>query len=127
MIDNYDSFTYNVVQLVMSNVLVDMVVKRNDECDLRFVKELCPDGIIVSPGPKRPEDAGVSLEVIRDCGPTTPILGVCLGMQCINEVFGGRTVEAALPVHGKTSRITHNGENLFAGVPNPLDVARYHS
>ena len=127
MIDNYDSFTYNLVQLVMSNLVVDMVVKRNDTFTVQDVLSVEPDGIIVSPGPKRPEDAGRSLEVIRELGPRIPLLGVCLGMQCINQVFGGTTREAELPVHGKTSRIFHHGEGLFRGVANSIEVARYHS
>jgi anthranilate synthase component 2 len=127
MIDNYDSFTYNLVQLVMSNVQVDMVVRRNDAFALDDVLSIAPDGIIISPGPKRPEDAGRSLEVIAALGERIPILGVCLGMQCINEVFGGRTREAEVPVHGKTSRISHGGHGLFRGVANPIAVARYHS
>ena len=127
MIDNYDSFTYNLVQLVMSNLLVDMVVKRNDAFTVQDVLSIAPDGIIISPGPKRPEDAGRSLEVIRALGSRIPILGVCLGMQCINQVFGGKTREAELPVHGKTSTISHHGGGLFRGVASPIEVARYHS
>ncbi|MBW1679675.1 MAG: gamma-glutamyl-gamma-aminobutyrate hydrolase family protein, partial [Deltaproteobacteria bacterium] len=109
MVDNYDSFTYNLVQLVMSNGSVEMVVKRNDEFDLKYIHDLAPDGIIISPGPKRPEDAGLSIETIKEFSPRVPILGVCLGMQCINEVWGGGTREANLPVHGKTSLVLHNG------------------
>lgn len=127
MIDNYDSFTYNLVQLVMSTTVVDMVVKRNDACDLQDIIHLAPDGIIISPGPKRPEDAGISRGVIREFGSRTPILGVCLGMQCINEVYGGTTREAKLPVHGKASEIRHSGKHLFAGMRNPMRAARYHS
>ena len=127
MIDNYDSFTYNLVQLVMSNLLVDMIVKRNDAFTVDDIVSIAPEGIIISPGPKRPEDAGRSLEVIRELGSSIPIFGVCLGMQCINQVFGGTTREALLPVHGKTSRIFHHGKGLFRDVANPIDVARYHS
>jgi len=127
MIDNYDSFTYNLVQLIMSNASVEMVVKRNDEFDLKYVSDFAPDGIIISPGPKRPQDAGLSIQVVKNFGSKVPILGVCLGMQCINEVFGGITREADLTVHGKNSLILHNGEYLFYNLPNPIKVARYHS
>jgi anthranilate synthase component 2 len=127
MIDNYDSFTYNLVQLIMSNACVGMVVKRNDAFDLRYVRDLAPDGIVISPGPKGPKDAGLSMQTIKELGSRIPILGVCLGMQCINEVFGGKTREADLPVHGKTSLVFHNNQNLFRNMPNPVNVARYHS
>ena len=127
MIDNYDSFTYNLVQLIMSNACVEMVVKRNDAFNLQYVRDLAPDGIVISPGPKGPKDAGLSMRTIKELGSHIPILGVCLGMQCINEVFGGETREADLPVHGKTSLVFHNGQNLFCQIPNPVKVARYHS
>jgi len=127
LIDNYDSFTYNLVQLVMTTELVGIVVKRNDECSPSHIRRLSPDGIIISPGPKRPQDAGCSLQIIGEFGACLPFLGVCLGMQCINEAFGGTTREAAVPVHGKTSQLFHNGEYLFGGLNNPLVVARYHS
>ncbi|MFH0811424.1 MAG: aminodeoxychorismate/anthranilate synthase component II [Pseudomonadota bacterium] len=127
MVDNYDSFTYNLVQLIMSNAAVEMVVKRNDEFDIKYVYDLAPDGIVISPGPKGPKDAGLSKQVIKEFSPKVPILGVCLGMQCINEVFGGITREAETPVHGKTSMISHNCSNLFFGISNPIKVARYHS
>ena len=127
MIDNYDSFTYNVVQLIMSITSVDMVVKRNDECTIDNLLSLAPDGIVISPGPKAPQDAGLSKQIIKEFGPHVPILSICLGMQCLNEVFGGETREAKIPVHGKTSLISHNGKGLFGGVSSPLRVARYHS
>ena len=127
MVDNYDSFTYNVVQLVMSNSSVEIVVKRNDQFDMGYVFELAPHGIMISPGPKGPKDAGLSKQIIREFSARVPILGICLGMQCINEVFGGETRESDIPVHGKTSLISHQGKNLFRGVTNPLRVARYHS
>ena len=127
MIDNYDSFTYNLVQLIISNFSVEMVVKRNDQLDLQYINGLAPDGIVISPGPKRPKEAGLSKKIIETFSRQTPILGVCLGMQCINEVFGGETREADLPVHGKTSLVVHNGRNLFRDIPTPLKVARYHS
>ena len=127
MVDNYDSFTYNLVQLILSNASVSIVVKRNDQLPLETIDDLAPDGIVISPGPKGPKDAGLAPSIIKEFSTKVPILGVCLGMQCINEVFGGETREADLPVHGKTSLIHHNGKNLFHGLPNPLRVARYHS
>jgi len=127
MIDNYDSFTYNLVQLILSNVRVAMIIRRNDQLTLKEITKLSPDGIVISPGPKGPKDAGLSKPIIETFGEKIPILGVCLGMQCINEVFGGKTREADLPVHGKTSLISHNGRYLFRSLPNPLKVARYHS
>jgi anthranilate synthase component II len=127
MVDNYDSFTYNVVQLIMSNAVVNIVVKRNDQFDLDYLFKLAPDGIVISPGPKAPKDAGLSKQIIGEFSTRVPILGICLGMQCINEVFGGETCQSKIPVHGKTSMISHQGKNLFEGVTNPLRVARYHS
>jgi len=127
MIDNYDSFTYNLVQLIMSSACVEMVVKRNDAFDLQYVRDLAPDGIVISPGPKGPKDAGLSMRTIKEFWSVVPILGVCLGMQCVNEVFGGETREADLPVHGKTSLVFHNGQKLFSQIPNPVKAARYHS
>jgi len=127
MIDNYDSFTFNLVQLIMSTACVEMVVKRNDAFTLQQVLDLSPDGIVISPGPKGPKDAGLSMQTIKELGSRIPILGVCLGMQCINEAFGGETREADLPVHGKTSLVFHNGQNLFSQIPNPVNVARYPS
>ena len=127
MVDNYDSFTYNLVQLIMSNASVEMQVNRNNQLDMHSVNDFAPEGIVISPGPKAPKDAGRSKEIIKMFSDKVPILGVCLGMQCINEVFGGETLEAALPVHGKTSLIYHNKKNLFLHLPNPLKVARYHS
>ena len=105
MVDNYDSFTYNLVQLIMSNASVEMKVNRNDQLNLNSINEFAPDGIVISPGPKAPQDAGLSKHIIRMFSDKVPILGVCLGMQCINEVFGGKTREADLAVHGKTSLI----------------------
>jgi len=127
MIDNYDSFTYNLVQLIMSHVSVQMKVNRNDQVDLKSINNFAPDGIVISPGPKAPKDAGLSKQIIRMFSDKVPILGVCLGMQCINEVFGGETREADLPVHGKTSLIYHNNKHLFLHLHNPLKAARYHS
>jgi anthranilate synthase component 2 len=140
IIDNYDSFTFNLYQYIgevlsgdkQAGVIDDfeILVKRNDEIDLAGVKTFAPDRIIISPGPGSPDDAsyfGVCAEVIREMGPKTPLLGVCLGMQGIVHVFGGRVVKAPLPMHGKTSLIEHNGEGIFAGIPNRLEIMRYHS
>jgi anthranilate synthase/aminodeoxychorismate synthase-like glutamine amidotransferase len=126
VIDNYDSFTYNLVQL-FGELKVDSVVRRNDEISLPDIKRLNPERICISPGPGRPENAGISAEVIRAFGPSTPMLGVCLGHQCIAQVFGGEIVRAARLMHGKTSAIRHNGENIFANIPQPLQATRYHS
>ncbi len=126
VIDNYDSFTYNLVQMFMLYDL-DIRVFRSDRIGLSQIKTLAPDYVLISPGPKDPARAGISCRVIETFGHRVPLLGVCLGMQCINEVFGGRTVRAPVPVHGKTSTITHNGQGMFDGIPSPLQVARYHS
>jgi anthranilate synthase/aminodeoxychorismate synthase-like glutamine amidotransferase len=127
MIDNYDSFTYNLVQLIMSTVPVEIKVIRNDRVNLQAISDFAPDGIVISPGPKAPKEAGLSKQIIKIFSDKLPILGVCLGMQCINEVFGGETREADLPFHGKTTLIYHTNKNLFFHLPNPLKVARYHS
>jgi anthranilate synthase component II len=126
MIDNYDSFTHNLVQLFYEFDL-EIQVYRNDEITLSMIEFLEPDWICVSPGPKDPAHAGISKAVIQRFASTIPTLGVCLGMQAINEVFGGITVKAPVPVHGKRSRIEHNGSGIFSGLPSPLWVARYHS
>jgi len=126
VIDNYDSFTYNLVQY-LGELGADVVVRRNDAVSVEEVGELEPDGIVLSPGPCAPAQAGVTVDVIRAWGATTPILGVCLGHQAIGEAYGGRVVRASRAVHGKTSRITHDGSDLFAGLPSPLQVGRYHS
>ena len=126
MIDNYDSFTYNLVQLFYEFDL-KVVVRRHDEIDLAGIEALRPDWLCISPGPKAPADAGISKAVIARFYKDIPILGVCLGMQAINEVFGGRTVLAPVPVHGKRHEIYHNGEAIFAGLPSPFGAARYHS
>ncbi|MFZ1218092.1 MAG: aminodeoxychorismate/anthranilate synthase component II [Chthoniobacterales bacterium] len=126
LIDNYDSFTYNLVQYF--GVLgCDVVVKRNDEITVAEAKSLAPDRICISPGPGRPEDAGISNEIIRELGPRTPVLGVCLGHQCIGAVFGGEVVSAPRLMHGKTSPVRHDGSGLFAQLPNPFEATRYHS
>ncbi len=126
VIDNYDSFTYNLVQMFRC-YRIEIRVHRSDRIDLGTVARLEPDYILISPGPRDPAHAGISTALIRRFSATVPILGVCLGMQCINEAFGGRTVRAPVPVHGKTSRIEHDGRGLFEGLPSPLTVARYHS
>jgi anthranilate synthase component II len=126
MIDNYDSFTYNLVQLFYEFDL-EVVVRRHDEVDLPGIAALRPDWLCISPGPKAPADAGISKAVIAHFYKNLPILGVCLGLQAINEVFGGRTVLAPVPVHGKRHDIYHRGEGLFAGLPSPFGAARYHS
>ncbi len=126
MIDNYDSFTYNLVQY-LSELGERLTVKRNDQITVQGVKRLKPSSIVISPGPGRPSDAGISLELIRAFAGTVPILGVCLGHQCIGEVFGGRVIRAKRPMHGKTSRIYHDAKALFAGLPSPFEATRYHS
>ena len=126
VIDNYDSFTYNLVQY-LGELGADVLVRRNDAVTVDEVGELAPDGIVLSPGPCAPAQAGVTVDVIRAWGATTPILGVCLGQQAIGEAYGGRVVRASRAVHGKTSRISHDGSDLFVGLPSPLQVGRYHS
>ena len=126
VLDNYDSFTFNLVQMFRQYDL-EIGVVRSDKIKVDDVRRQAPDYIVISPGPKAPASAGISVELIRDLHGVVPILGVCLGMQCINEAFGGITVRAPLPVHGKTSRVTHTGTGLFSQVPSPLYVARYHS
>jgi anthranilate synthase/aminodeoxychorismate synthase-like glutamine amidotransferase len=126
VIDNYDSFTYNLVQY-FGELGADMVVKRNDEITLDEIRSLHPERIVISPGPCTPNEAGISCDVIRQFGEGTPILGVCLGHQCMGQVFGGDVVRAGRLMHGKTSPIIHNGEGVFAGLPNPFEATRYHS
>ena len=126
VIDNYDSFTYNLVQY-FGELGADPVVKRNDAITPGEVEKLRPKRIVISPGPGTPADAGISMEVIRRMGPTTPILGVCLGHQCIAELYGGKVVRADRLMHGKTSPIRHEGSGVFTGLPNPFEATRYHS
>ena len=126
MIDNYDSFTFNLVQ-ALGKLGAEVIVSRNDALDISGALALGPDRIVISPGPKKPIDAGISNELIRKAGINIPILGVCLGMQCINEAFGGRTIRARVCVHGKTSPIFHNQVGLYSGISNPFKAARYHS
>lgn len=128
IIDNYDSFTYNLYQLVA--VLAapeEVVVVQNDEISLQQIRDLRPTSLIISPGPSRPETAGISIEATQAFADSLPILGVCLGMQAIAVAFGGRVVRAAYPVHGKASSIFHCGESLFVDVPAPMEAGRYHS
>ena len=126
VIDNYDSFTFNLVQY-LGEVGLEPVVRRNDEIAVEQVGELAPTAIVISPGPGTPAQAGVTVPLIRRWGATIPILGVCLGHQAIGEAYGGRVVRAAKVMHGKTSRVSHDGKGLFAGLPNPMQVMRYHS
>ena len=126
VIDNYDSFTYNLVQY-FGELGADPVVKRNDAITPGEVEKLRPKRIVISPGPGTPADAGISMEVIRRMGPATPILGVCLGHQCIAEIYGGKVVRADRLMHGKTSPIRHEGSGVFTGLPNPFEATRYHS
>ena len=126
VIDNYDSFTYNLVQF-LGELGAEIVVSRNDKVTLDEIRQLDPQQIVISPGPGTPDDGGASLEVIAEMGPTTPILGVCLGNQCIGQACGGVVVRADRLMHGKTSMIYHDGDPLFAGVANPFEATRYHS
>ncbi|TAL15024.1 aminodeoxychorismate/anthranilate synthase component II [Patescibacteria group bacterium] len=126
LIDNYDSFTYNLYQQIAS-LGYDVVVAKHDEISIDEVEKMQPTHIVISPGPKTPQDSGVSMDVIRKFHKTTPILGVCLGHQCIGEVFGAKTIRAKEIVHGKTGSITHTPEGMFRGVPSPFLAARYHS
>jgi anthranilate synthase component II len=126
VIDNYDSFTFNLVQY-LGELGAELVVKRNDELTVEDVGTLAPSAIVVSPGPCAPPQAGVSVPLIRRWGPTVPTLGVCLGHQAIGEAFGGRVVRARKVMHGKTSRVRHTAQGIFAGLPDPMQVMRYHS
>ncbi len=126
VIDNYDSFTYNLVQY-FGELGAEQVVKRNDEITLEEIAEMKPERIVISPGPCTPKEAGISSDVIRQFGKTTPIFGVCLGHQCIGDVFGGDVVRAGRLMHGKTSPILHNGTSVFKGLPSPFEATRYHS
>src|SRR3954463_10393151 len=126
VIDNYDSFTYNLVQY-LGELGADVRVMRNDVVSLQDVLDARADRIVISPGPGRPEQAGVTMDVIRALGETTPVLGVCLGHQAIGAVFGGEVVRAAVPMHGKTSTIEHDGRGVFSGIAGPFVASRYHS
>ena len=126
MIDNYDSFTYNLVQY-LGELGQEVKVFRNDALTVKDIKRLNPAKIVISPGPGRPEDAGISCEVVREFAGKIPILGVCLGHQAIGYVFGGKIVGAKRLMHGKTSKIYHNKKDIFKGIPNPFLATRYHS
>jgi len=126
VIDNYDSFTYNLVQY-LGELGAEVEVRRNDAVTVEDVGRMAPAGIVLSPGPCAPAQAGVTVDVIRAWGSRIPTLGVCLGHQAIGEAYGGRVVRASRAVHGKSSRVAHDGTELFAGLPTPLDVGRYHS
>jgi len=126
VIDNYDSFTYNLVQY-LGELGAEIQVRRNDEITLDEIEAMKPAQILISPGPGRPEDAGITMDVIRRFGPTTPILGVCLGHQAIGMVYGGVVFRAAAPMHGKTSTVVHDGKGVFSGITEPFQAGRYHS
>ena len=126
MIDNYDSFTYNLVQY-LGELGADVIVRRNDAIDVSSVRAMRPAAVVISPGPCTPTEAGISVKLLREMAGEVPILGVCLGLQCIGEAFGGRVVRASRLMHGKTSPIIHDGQTIFAGLPSPFDAMRYHS
>ena len=126
MIDNYDSFTYNLVQY-LGELGADVVVHRNDKITFKDIEQLNPEKIVISPGPCTPEKAGISIETVRYFGGKIPLLGVCLGHQSIASAFGGEIIKAKKLMHGKTSMVTHDNKNLFKGLPNPFEATRYHS
>ena len=126
VIDNYDSFTYNLVQY-LGELGASVVVRRNNETTLDEIRSLNPDRILISPGPGRPEDAGITLAVIEAFGETVPTLGVCLGHQAMGLAFGGAVIRAPLPMHGKTSTVEHDGRGIFAGLGSAFPASRYHS
>jgi anthranilate synthase/aminodeoxychorismate synthase-like glutamine amidotransferase len=126
VLDNYDSFTYNLVQY-FGELGAELVVRRNDRTTIDEIEELRPEKICISPGPGTPDEAGISNELIRHFGPRIPVLGVCLGHQCIGQVYGGEVVRADRPMHGKTSPILHEGDGVFRGLPIPFEATRYHS
>ncbi len=126
VLDNYDSFTYNLVQY-FGELGAELVVRRNDRTTIDEVEELRPEKICISPGPGTPDEAGISNDLIRHFGPRIPVLGVCLGHQCIGQVYGGEVVRAERLMHGKTSPILHEGDGVFRGLPIPFEATRYHS
>ena len=126
VLDNYDSFTYNLVQY-FGELGAELVVRRNDRTTIDEVEQLRPEKICISPGPGTPDDAGISNDLIRHFGPRIPVLGVCLGHQCIGQVYGGEVVRADRIMHGKTSPILHEGDGVFCGLPIPFEATRYHS
>jgi len=132
VLDNYDSFTFNLVQYLGElaadhPIAAELRVERNDALTLEQIRALAPDAILISPGPGDPDQAGVCLQVLKELGPELPILGVCLGHQCLAQVFGGQVVRAAELMHGKTSPVLHAGQGVFQDLPNPLTATRYHS
>jgi anthranilate synthase/aminodeoxychorismate synthase-like glutamine amidotransferase len=127
VIDNYDSFTYNLVQYFGELGVTDMLIRRNDQITLEEIESLGPERICISPGPCSPKEAGLSNEIIRTFGPRLPILGVCLGHQCMGDVYGGEVVRADRLMHGKTSPVLHQGESVFRDLPSPFTATRYHS
>ncbi|HZM10596.1 MAG TPA: aminodeoxychorismate/anthranilate synthase component II [Candidatus Limnocylindrales bacterium] len=126
VLDNYDSFTYNLVQYI-GELGVEVTVRRNDQITVEEIDDLHPDRIVISPGPCTPQDAGISIELIRHFAGRVPLLGVCLGHQAIGAAFGGKVVRAANLMHGKTSSIEHDGKSIFRGIPSPMTATRYHS
>jgi anthranilate synthase component II len=126
LVDNYDSFVYNLVQ-ELGEIGADPVVYRNDAIDVAGIRAERPDAIVISPGPGRPDDAGISLEVVSELAGEIPMLGVCLGHQCVGQAFGGRIVRAPTLMHGKTSGVSHDGKGIFSDLPNPFTATRYHS
>jgi anthranilate synthase/aminodeoxychorismate synthase-like glutamine amidotransferase len=126
LVDNYDSFTYNLVQ-ELGELGAEPIVHRNDAIDVPGIRSQRPDAIVISPGPGRPDESGISLQVVEQLAGEIPILGVCLGHQCIGQVFGGEVVLAPVIMHGKTSQVSHDGKGVFAGLPDPFVATRYHS
>ena len=126
VLDNYDSFTYNLVQYI-GELGVEVTVRRNDQVTVDEIDQLHPDRIVISPGPCTPQDAGISIELIRHFAGRVPLLGVCLGHQAIGAAFGGKVVRAANLMHGKTSSVEHDGKSIFRGIPSPMTATRYHS
>jgi anthranilate synthase/aminodeoxychorismate synthase-like glutamine amidotransferase len=126
VLDNYDSFVYNLVQY-LGELGAEPIVERNDRITVAQVREMKPSAIVISPGPGKPADAGISIPLIQELGGAIPILGVCLGHQAIGEAFGGTVSRAGLPVHGKTSQVHHDGRTIFAGIESPFTATRYHS
>jgi anthranilate synthase/aminodeoxychorismate synthase-like glutamine amidotransferase len=126
VLDNYDSFTYNLVQY-FGELGAELIVRRNDRTSIEEIEQLHPEKICISPGPGTPDEAGISNELIRHFGPRIPVLGVCLGHQCIGQVYGGEVVRADRLMHGKTSPILHEGDGVFFGLPIPFEATRYHS
>lgn len=126
VIDNYDSFTYNLVQY-LGEMGAELDVRRNDQITLSEIAQMAPTQIVISPGPGTPDEAGITLDLIREFGPKTPIFGVCLGQQAIGQALGGKVVRAEKLMHGKTSPVHHNGVGVFAGLPTPFEATRYHS